>query len=58
MNKMRNKIKSFICDENGMEFIQVVGIIIGAIALVGAVYILMQRVGNEIVTVGKELDLP
>ena len=41
-----------------MEFIQVAAIVVGAIALAAAVYVLMNNVGNTVIDVGKELDIP
>ena len=51
MKKLIRKLKSFMNDEQGMEFIEVAGIIIGAIALVGAIFVLMNNFGNAVKSV-------
>jgi len=58
MKRIAKRLKRFLNDDNGMEFIQVAAIVVGAIALAAAVYVLMNNVGNTVIDVGKELDIP
>ena len=58
MRKTVERFRRFLSDDNGMEFIQVAAIVVGAIALAGAIYILMRNVGNAVVGVGSQLDIP
>lgn len=48
MKGIKNHIKRFIKNEDGMEFIQVAVIVLAVIALAAAAYVLYQNVGNSI----------
>ena len=51
MKKLIAKIRRFHNDENGMEFIEVAAIVVGAIALAAAIFILMKNLGDKVSTV-------
>ena len=48
MKKLVAKFKRFQNDQEGMEFIEVAAIVIGAIALAAAIYVLMKKVGDAV----------
>jgi len=48
VKKLVAKFKRFQNDQNGMEFIEVAAIVIGAIALAAAIYVLMKNVGDSV----------
>lgn len=58
MRTLKEKLKKFIADTDGAEFLEVAAIIIGTIALVGVIVIVFESVQNAITKTGNELDIP
>lgn len=48
MKALKRKFRRFMSDDNGMEFIQVAVIILAAIALAGAAYVMYTHVADAL----------
>lgn len=48
MKALKRKFRRFMSDDNGMEFIQVAVIILAALALAGAAYVMYTHVADAL----------
>lgn len=57
MKNIRARVKSFLKDDNGMEFIQVAVIVVAVLMLAAAAYYLYTQAGVKINEVADNIDI-
>ncbi len=56
MKRMRDFLKRFVKEEDGMEFLQVALIVVAVLTCMGAIIALMNSVSNSLTTAGNQID--
>ncbi len=57
MKTLKAKFRRFVKNEDGMEFMQVAVIVLGAILLIAAIWLIYEQIEGQLSVIPQQIDL-